>query len=200
MILKFLFVVTMFFLLSGCEITGILSDGELNKTEVIELNGSLCVLTEEQADKLENCNLDYWVSYWSGVNNLSWPQRQDEINNLSETAPHTLKKVLLCQGKGTPYQNRLRAQTWLTSIMPMFTDEMREFATTAIFQPSQELLELESALVTLSKINTNQSNLVDEQQQLIEEQINQIEEQKNQIEQLLKIEASIMSNAKGDNK
>lgn len=200
MILRVLIGVTMSFLLSGCEIIGRLSDGEINTTEVIELTGPICVLKAEQADKFENCNIDYWIHYWASVDNLTWPQRKAEINNLSETAPDTLKKVMLCQGKGTPYQNRLRAQTWLMSIMPAFTDEMHKFVTTAIFQPSQELLELESALVTLSKINTNQSNRVEEQQQIIEQQTNLIEEQKSQIEQLLKIEASIMNNAKGDSK
>ena len=200
MIFKVLSVATMFFLLSGCEIVGALNNGDFKKTEVIELSGPLCVLTPKQADKLENCNIDYWMNYWSGVNKLTWPQRKAEIENLSETAPNTLKKVLLCQGKGTPYQDRLRAQTWLTEIMPLFTNEMREFVKTAVFQPSQELLELESALVTLSKINTNQSNRVEDQEQVIEQQKNQIAEQKSQIEQLLKIEASIMNNAKGDSK
>jgi hypothetical protein len=197
----------MCFLLSGCELTDILNDNKVTKNEIIELTGPFCVFTKEHGDKFENCNLDYWIHYWAGVDNLTWPQRVAEINNLSETVPNTFKKVLLCQGKGTPYQNRLRAQAWLISIMPAFTYEMREFVTTAVLQPSQELLELESALVTLSKINTNQSIRVEEQQELIdqktneiEQQINQIEEQKSQIEQLLKIEASIMSNAKGDSK
>jgi hypothetical protein len=199
MIFKILPVVLMLMLLSGCEILDLMSNTEVEKTKIFEPTPRMCVLTPDQEDSLENCNIDYWMRYWSGVNNLTWPQRRAEINNLSETVPDTLKKVLLCQGKGTPYQNRLRAQTWAISIMPALTDEMRELFSVAVFQTSQELLELESALVTLSKINTNQSNRVEEQQQLIEQQQNQIERQKNQIEQLLNIEASIMDNSKGDN-
>ncbi|MFT5676223.1 MAG: hypothetical protein ACI808_002164 [Paraglaciecola sp.] len=199
MILKVLPVALMLFLLSGCEILDLLGDAEVEKTEIIIPSSRICVLAPEQVDKLENCNIDYWMGYWAGVDTLTWPERRAEIDNLSGTVPDTLKKVLLSQGKGTPYQNRLRAQTWAISIMPALTDEMRALITVAVFQTSQELLELESALVTLSKINTNQSNRVEEQQLLIEQQKDQIERQKNQIEQLLNIEASIMDNSKGDN-
>ena len=199
MILRVLPVALMLFLLSGCEILALMNDEEVKITEINKTSARICVLAPEQVDKLENCNIDYWMRYWSGVDTLSWPQRRAEIANLSGTVPDTLKKVLLCQGKGTPYQNRLRAQTWAISIMPALTDEMRDLVTVAVFQTSQELLELESALVTLSKINANQSNRVEEQQLLIEQQKGQIERQKSQIEQLLNIEASIMDNSKGDN-
>jgi Trp operon repressor len=74
----------------------------------------------------------------------------------------------------------------------MLSDDMQQFVTVAIYQPSQELLELESALVTLSEISTNQADRVKEQQRLLDQQ-------QNQIELLLKIEASIMDNTRGDN-
>ena len=54
--------------------------------------------------------------------------------------------------------------------------------------------------MTLSKINGGQSTRIEEQQALVDQQREQIEEQRSQIEQLLKIEASIMDNAKGDPK
>ncbi|MFT4938221.1 MAG: hypothetical protein ACI88A_001245 [Paraglaciecola sp.] len=198
MILRALPVALMLFLISGCETLATLNDGEVKTTEITSPFVRICVFAPEQMDKLENCNIDYWMRYWSEVDALTWPQRQAEIDNLTESAPDVLKKVLLCQGKGTPYQDRLRAQTWAISIMPALSDEMRTLLTVTVFQTSQELLELESALVALSKINSNQSNRVEEQQQLIEQQQNQIERQKSQIEQLLNIEASIMDNSKGD--
>jgi hypothetical protein len=55
----------------------------------------------------------------------------------------------------------------------------------AIYQPSQELLEMESVLVTLGKINTQQSSD-------IEQKILMLNKQQDQLEQLLNIEKSIM--------
>ena len=60
-----------------------------------------------------------------------------------------------------------------------------------VYQPSQDVLELESSLVTLGRLNSNLS-LANEEQKIM------IEKQKSQIEQFLKIEASIMANDKGD--
>ena len=77
---------------------------------------------------------------------------------------------------------------------------MQDMLSVMIYHPSQVLLESESAVVTLSKINGGQSTRIEEQQALVDQQREQIEEQRSQIEQLLKIEASIMDNAKGDPK
>jgi hypothetical protein len=149
------------------------------------------VFTSNQNTQQDNCNISPWLHYWSDVNTITWPQRKARIETLGDGPADTLKKILLCQGKGTPYQNRLRAQGWAESLKSHITSEMQHFLTIAIYQPSQELLELESALVTLSKINANQAGRIEEQQILQEQQ-------KNQIEQLLNIEAAIMDNSKGD--
>jgi hypothetical protein len=102
-----------------------------------------------------------------------------------------LKKILLSQGKSTPYQDRLRAQGWVESILPKLSQHMRRFILIALYHPSQDLLELESALVTLSKINTQQSFKIEEQQLLLKKQ-------QSQIDQLLNIEASIIQGIEKD--
>jgi hypothetical protein len=68
---------------------------------------------------------------------------------------------------------------------------MRRFILVALYNPSQGLLEMESALVTLSKINTHQSSNIEEQQLLLNKQ-------QSQIDQLLNIEASIIQSIEED--
>ncbi len=68
---------------------------------------------------------------------------------------------------------------------------MRRFILIALYQPSQDLLERESALVTLSKINTQQSFKIKEQQILLKKQ-------QSQIDQLLNIETSIIQGIEKD--
>ncbi|MDP5039333.1 MAG: hypothetical protein NWQ26_00465, partial [Paraglaciecola sp.] len=89
------------------------------------------------------------------------------------------------------YNDRLRAQRWIEILLPELSEEMQQFVKVMVYQPSQDLLELESALVTLGRVNSNLSQANEEQKLMIEKQ-------KNQIEQLLKIEASIMANDNGD--
>ena len=199
---KILLIVIILTLVSGCQILEAYSGKVAHSIQYQDI----CVFVEQELEQGPNCDVDIWLKYWSGLNTMTWPERSGQIENLSEQPADTLKKVLLSQGKETPYQDRLRAQGWVTALMPMLSDDMQKFVTVAIYQPSQELLELESALVTLSKINTNQANTVEEQKLLSEQQQKKIEQQrllleqqKSQIEQLLKIEASIMDNSKGDN-
>ncbi len=95
-----------------------------------------------------------------------------------------LKKVLLSQGKGTPFQDRLRAQAWVESLLPKLSQQMRRFIVVALYHPSQDLLEMESALVTQNEISTYQTLHIEEQQILLDK--------KSQIDQLLNVEASIV--------
>jgi hypothetical protein len=188
---------------SGCQIIGQFDE---QVTEPNQAAGD-CVFLEPSVEQWKYCDVDIWLQHWSALQTLTWPQRKGQIEGLSDKPVETLKKILLSQGKDTPYQDRLRAQGWVTSLMPMLSDDMQHFMTVAIYQPSQELLELESALVTLSKVSTHLANQVEEQTILIEQQKGKIElqkqvldQQQNQIEQLLKIEASIMDNSKGNNR
>jgi hypothetical protein len=192
---------TVMTLVSGCQI---LEQFDKQAAKSLPPTDS-CILVGHDVEQGQYCKVDIWLRYWFEVNAMTWPERKVQIENLSEEPVDTLKKVLLCQGIETPYQNRLRAQGWVTSLRPMLSDDMQQFVTVAIYQPSQELLELESALVTLSKISTNQANRVEEQEllsgqqrKIIDQQNLLLDQQKHQIEQLLKIESSIMDNTKGN--
>ena len=138
-----------------------------------------------------DCQIEYWIRFWSEIEDVAWPERKRQIDVLSEQDVDVLKKALLSQGKSTPFQDRLRAQAWVESILPKLSQQMRRFILVAIYHPSQDLLELESALVTLSKINTQQSFKIEEQQILLKKQ-------QSQIDQLLNIEASIIKSIEED--
>lgn len=145
-----------------------------------------------------DCKIEYWLNFWSDIEDVSWPERKKQIDALSVEDVDVLKKILLSQGKSTPYQDRLRAQTWANSILPKLSQPMSRFILVALYHPSQGLLELESALVTLSKINTQQSFKIEEQQSLLFKQQSQLNKQQSQIDQLLNIEASIMQSIEED--
>ena len=179
--LKLLVQCSVLVLLTSCELLPI-SDSPQITTEDLEKQ-PICVW--EDSSKVNNCKIEYWLQYWYEIEDMSWPERKKQINILSEEDADVLKKVFLSQGKSTPYQDRLRAQGWVESILPKLTQQMRRFIIVSLYHPSQDLLEMESALVTLSKINTHQSFNIEEQQILLNKQ-------QNQIEQLLNIEASIM--------
>jgi hypothetical protein len=95
-----------------------------------------------------------------------------------------LKKVLLSQGRGTPFQYRLRSQVWVESNLHKLNQQMRHFIVVALYHSSQGLLEMESVLVTLSRISMYQSLHIEEQQILLDK--------KSQIDQLLNVEASFV--------
>jgi hypothetical protein len=169
-------------LFSGCELLESIGGTQQNKVETSK-NQPICIWQESMPD--QDCKIEPWLRYWSDIEEVPWQERKKQINDLSDNNQDMLKKVFLSQGKSTPYQDRLRAQTWLESIIPKLSPAMRRFMLVALYQPSQDLLEMESALVTLSKINTYQSTNIEEQKVLLKTQ-------QNQIEQLLNIETSII--------
>lgn len=177
--------------LSACQVVQPILQ-EPVKTDQLSPSG-FCLYKSDGDEDDYNCQVDYWLRYWLDADDMTWAQRQAEIELLSDSAKDRLRKVFLCQGEDTPYQDRLRAQTWAADLIKEFDGGMQDLLSVMIYQPSQELLESESALVTLSKINGAQSNRIEEQQELIDQQ-------RSQIEQLLKIEASIMDNTEGDPK
>jgi hypothetical protein len=182
--------------ISGCELIGARKGSTTDETATVvventNLDNTFCISSITEIPVEENCNIVYWLNYWSAIENSSWPQRKAAIEQLGPEATSTLKKIFLSQGKATPYQDRLRAQRWVESLLPKLSPPMRNFMSVVVYQPSHELLEMESALVSLSRINTDLANTKEAQKLLLEKQ-------KNQIEQLLKIEASIMNNEKGD--
>lgn len=187
---------TLSFLLTGCEL--------VNRYKIVEVKTDQQALSERsdagkfcidgQADPLinNNCELTYWLSYWVENNDRTWAQRKDKIKKLGTNTFDQFRKVLLSQGKGTPYQDRLRAQTWMDELHPKLSPWMQRFVKVLVYQPSQEMLEFESALTILSRVNGNQAAE-------LESLMLKIQEQQQQIEQLLKIEASMMEKREGIN-
>lgn len=191
MIRLFVTMIVGLWLLTGC---AALQDIGRKKTPSAEVHqaSELCFV-ESQVDSFEhNCNFEYWINFWVEHDELSWPKRRAMIENLGNAPSDTLKKILLSQGRGTPYQNRLRAQSWADELAPSLTAKMQNIVEVLIYRSSQELLEFESALTILTRINTNQSKELDAQQQ-------RLLEKQRQIDQLLKIEASMIEKREGIN-
>jgi hypothetical protein len=186
---KLFIVLSSLILLTSCELVQSLRTSQT--TSQVLKNGPLCVW--EKYLNANECKIEYWLRFWYEVEDISWPDRKKQINALSEQDADVLKKVLLSQGKDTPFQARLRAQAWVESILPMLSQQMGRFIVVALYHPSQDLLEMESALVTLSEINNHQSLHIEEQQILLNKQ-------KSQIDQLLNIEASIIQSIEEDKK
>ncbi|MEO9946307.1 hypothetical protein [Paraglaciecola sp.] len=188
--LNFLFV-SLLFLISSCELL------QTNQTVSQPKNTQTYCIWKVKHTNID-CDIHYWLGYWADIESIDWPERKAKIDTLGETDADILKKVLLSQGKSTPYQNRLRAQMWADVVFPKLNDGMREFLKVALYTPSQSLLELESALVTLSKINTQKVASIEEWRLRLAQQKLKLEEQQNQIEQLLNIEASMLKNGQED--
>lgn len=153
---------------------------------------TICFVQNDEKNKAEkpHCDFSAWMNFWVEHDTLSWPKRREMIEKLSDTPKDLMKKVLLSQRRGTPYQNRLRAQAWIDQLQPKLTNDSKEWLNLIVHHPSQQLLEFESALTILTRINTNQSKEIEAQQDTIKEQ-------QQQIEQLLKIEASMMEKREG---
>ena len=184
---KFLILLGSLIFFTGCELVQTLKMSQIN-TEVHN-NQPACVW--EKYVEADQCKIQYWLRFWYEIEEIPWPERKKQIDALSEQDADVLKKILLSQGKSTPFQVRLRAQAWVESILPKLSRQIRRFIVVALYHPSQDLLEMESALVTLSKINTHQSSYIEEQQTLLNKQ-------KSQIDQLLNIEASIIQSIEED--
>jgi hypothetical protein len=184
---NFFIVLSSLFLFTGCELLQSLKTSKMN-TSVLN-NKSTCVW-EIYLDA-DRCEIEYWLTFWYEIEDIPWLDRKKQINALSEQDADVLKKIFLSQGKSTPFQDRLRAQAWVESILPKLSQQMRSFIVVALYHPSQDLLEIKSTLVTLSKINTHQSTHIEEQQALLDKQ-------QNQIDQLLNIEATIIKSIEED--
>ena len=185
-LLVFISTVTLF---CSCAVMQSLPEPEVTAITEVQETKPDCVWKNASAEN--ECNIEFWLTFWYEIEDVSWPERKKKIEALSTQDSDILKKVLLSQGKSTPFQDRLRAQRWVESILPKFSQHMRRFILVALYQPSQDLLEMESALVTLSNINTHQSSNIKEQQMLLDKQ-------QSQIDQLLNIEAFIIQSNEKD--
>ena len=173
--------------LNGCKLLdGIAARDAGTGSEVneVDLDQYRPVCLSDNDDIEHNCDLSYWLKFWIDNEALPWAQRRESIRQLDNRLDNLLRKILLSQGSGTPYQDRLRAQVWHEHLRPLLTGAMAEVLRVMLYQPNQELLEFESTIATLSTVNSGQSRTIDDQQK-------QLEQQQRQLDQLLKIEASM---------
>lgn len=156
-----------------------------SKTPQLVESDSLCLVAEDVATFEHQCDLLYWVNLWVQADNTRWPVRRNAIANLGDSVEDKIKKVILSLPIDTPYQSRLRAQHWLKEIDSDLTPEIKTVVKTLVDAPNSEMLELESALVILNRVNTDK-----------EKQIKMLEEdlqlQTKKMDELLKVEATLM--------
>ena len=193
-----LFVLLTSVMLSGCELLKPLKVDPIEEVGITSNKYCESEATNERFD--EYCELDTWSDKLILSSSISWPERSQMIEELGEEPKSLLEKVLLSQGEDTPYRNRLRAQKWVEELQTMTDKAMTQVLDILIFQPSQQLLELESAITILSKVNGRQEKTIAEQEKQIAEKNKEIDNQRKQVEQLLDIEASMVNQNRIDSK
>ena len=196
--MKMLFFLLTVLVLSGCEL---LKPLKREPSEVVNLMSTkYCESEDTMARFAEYCELDTWADKLILASTISWPNRSEMIDALPNDPKSLIEKVLLSQGDDTPYRNRLRAQKWIEEIQTLSDKSMTQVLDILIFQPSQQLLELESAITILSKVNGRQEKTITDQEIQLAEKNQEIENQRKQVEQLLDIEASMVNQNRSDNK
>ena len=192
--LKCLLICLLWLSLTGCELINQqeLSEQSNKPAPVEDSSPRVCVFEPSDLGVEHNCDLTYWLQFWTQEGGKGWSERKAHIAGLGETEVDLFKKILLSQGKETPYQNRLRAQNWITEITPKLTSSMSSLVKVLITESSQEKLEFESALAILTRLNSQQAKALEEQEL-------KLKEQQLQLEQLLKIEASMVEKRGGIN-
>ena len=153
---------------------------------------SLCI-TQAQLDDFDDfCNISNWFEFVVEAQELTWPARLQMISDLDDQTESLVKKVLLSQGVNTPYQHRLRSQTWIVKLMAVASDTMKIVLNELIYENSKQLLEFESAITILSRVNARQEKTIAELEQKLIEQEQAILKQQDQVEQLLRIETDLI--------
>ena len=178
--------------MSGCELIPI---GHPLEREKEELRTCELVTSSEASARIQQCNLNPWLDYWISISQLDWSVRKDMIAELSAQRDNvkTLKIILLSNVNDTPYQSRLRAQSYGEKLLANQTDMMANFVHYLILDPAQKRLELESAIATLSSINRVHAKEIEVKQEQLLQQSERLQEQEQQIDKLLQLEKSIVN-------
>ncbi len=202
--MKILVVIAIMLSLSGCELLKSFKPELLESSEPLEVADvsltKYCISQETITRFEEFCELDWWAEKLIVASTTPWLERSEMIDALALDPKSLIEKVLLSQGDDTPYRNRLRAQKWIEELQTLTDKKMTQVLDILIFQPSQQLLELESAITILSKVNGRQEKTLIAQEVQIAEKNQEIENQRKQVEQLLDIEASMVNQNRGDSK
>ncbi|GGW74810.1 hypothetical protein [Alteromonas halophila] len=144
-----------------------------------------CLVSDKHDDIQNNCDLGHWINLWVEADRTAWPARKAKMADLSSSFEDTLHKVLLSMPTDTPYQDRLRAQRLLKDLTPLLTPEATLVVSTMLSKPNEQLLEFESAISLLSRVNTRQTSTIDNLKA-------ELKAQQDKVEELLQIEASLM--------
>jgi hypothetical protein len=185
---KYLLLVCALLALSACNL--------LDKNEVpapVLSVGELCDSEVTGVEFGEYCEINHWNAELIKYSEISWPERNKLIKGLGDRPVELLQKVLLSHGNDTPYASRLRAQGWISTLQTLSDKTMTQLLDILFYQANQQLLELESAITILSRVNARQSKALENQEALLDEKDVTINTQKRQVEQLLNIEASLVN-------
>lgn len=184
----------MFLMLQGCELVSQKSESTpvfvaaINEYEVvadtyeyeavIDTNEyELCVTPLQHQKFTDFCSLDNWLVVVFEMSEMTWPVRLAKITELGDDPRSLLIKILLSKATDTPYRQRLLAQNWVVKISDESSPAMQKILDELVYQNSQQLLEYESAITLLSRVNTRQQTTISELQE--------------QLDQLLKIETDL---------
>jgi hypothetical protein len=162
------------------------ASGQHNAAQVI------CESQEQEDAYGAFCKPSTWLQFVLEAQALSWSERMQSINDLDDEPVNVLKKILLSQGADTPYQDRLRAQNWIVKISGDSSEVMQVLLTDLIYENSKQLLEFESAITILSRVNSRQEKLISQLELTLSEREQKIQKQQDQVEQLLKIETDLI--------
>lgn len=170
------------FLLSGCHLLP--PESHVNNDTPTTTQ---CSNFDTHVPLFTQCNVSDWLSYWVSVSQLDWSARKERIEELSppSSSSDRLKIILLSQVPNTPYQTRLRAQSYSQKILQEENNELTVFLELIVFDHAQRALELESAVTALSRINTENRH---ENKRLKRT----IKTQARQLEKLMQIEKRIV--------
>lgn len=181
--------------LSACELLPSLQEAEL-KAQNQQI---LCVNQDQVEAYAEFCQLDNWLLYMFKVQELTEPERTSLIQSLPDDNSSLIKKTLLSQSVETTYNKRLRAQNWIVKLSVGASDSMNFLLNKMIYANSQHLLEFESAITILSRVNARQQSEIDALQLQLQSRESEIKKQQEQVEQLLKIETDLLKQNRKQN-
>ncbi|MDT0594644.1 hypothetical protein [Glaciecola petra] len=182
-------------LLSGCELVPkFVKDAQQDQAS----NGiQLCMSEDNKVEFSEFCKLENWLIFTLETEQQEWSQRKSKIAVLGDNPRDLLIKILLSQYQDTPYQNRLRAQNWVLKLLPKVDPDMRELLKSIVYNNSQQLLEYESAITLISRVNVRQEKTIQDLQIQLQEREDRLQKQQDQVEQLLKIESDLIEQNRG---
>lgn len=189
--MKAFYIILMLLSLSACEILPKPLSQVVPEPAVRSTGTYLCE-TDDALQKFEEfCQLSKWSEFIIDADQVQWSERNTSIKALGQEPKQVLQKILLSQSVDTPYINRLRAQNWLKGLKPSMDTKMAQVLQLWVEEPSQQMLELESAISILSQVNTRQEKSIAELQDTLNMRSDEIKKQREQVEQLLQIEANM---------